>query len=69
MFGLCLLALFMVVSTIIFLYVAFCERRERMSATKRKIRIREKLDKMPDWAKQEYIDNFANNVRKHLEEK
>lgn len=64
-----LIVLFMIAVTGAFMYVAFCENRERLSATKRKIRIREKLSKMPDWARQEYIDNFADSVRKHIEEK
>ena len=69
MLRLSLLVLFVIAVTAAFTYVAFCENRERLSATKRKIRIREKLNKMPDWARQEYIDNFANSVRKHIEEK
>lgn len=69
MFRLILLFLFVIVSMIAFVYVAFCERREKLSATRRKIRIREKLNEMPDWARQEYIDNFADSVRKHIEEK
>lgn len=69
MLRLSLLVLFVIAMTVVFTYVAFCENRERLSATKRKIRIREKLNKMPDWARQEYIDNFANSVRKHIEEK
>ena len=69
MLRLSLIVLFMIAVMTAFMYVAFCERREKLSATKRKIRIREKLSKMPDWARQEYIDNFADSVRKHIEEK
>lgn len=69
MLRLSLLVLFMIAVMIAFTYVAFCENREKLSATKRKLRIREKLSKMPDWARQEYIDNFADSVRKHIEEK
>lgn len=69
MLRLSLLVLFVIVATTAFMYVAFCENRERLSATKRKLRIREKLSEMPDWARQEYIDNFADSVRKHIEEK
>lgn len=69
MLRLILLVLFMIAVMIAFTYVAFCENREKLSATKRKIRIREKLNEMPDWARQEYIDNFADSVRKHIEEK
>lgn len=69
MLRLSLIVLFMIAVMTVFMYVAFCERREKLSATKRKLRIREKLSKMPDWARQEYIDNFADSVKKHIEEK
>lgn len=69
MLRLSLIVLFMIAVMTVFMYVAFCERREKLSATKRKLRIREKLSEMPDWARQEYIDNFADSVRKHIEEK
>lgn len=69
MLRLSLIVLFMIAVMTVFMYVAFCENREKLSATKRKLRIREKLSKMPDWARQEYIDNFADSVRKHIEEK
>ena len=69
MLRLSLIVLFVIAVMTAFMYVAFCENREKLSATKRKIRIREKLAEMPDWARQEYIDNFADSVRKHIEEK
>lgn len=51
-----------------FAYVAHCERRERRSANRRREYIREHLEAMPEWARKEYIDNFAETVKRHIEE-
>lgn len=68
MFRLIVLMLFMAISMSMFAYVAHCERRERRSANRRREYIREHLEAMPEWARKEYIDNFAETVKRHIEE-
>lgn len=68
MFDIILILFFSVVTVSAVAYVAFCERRENQSVARRKQHIREKFEAMPDWAKREYIDNFAESVRRHIDE-